>query len=96
VLFDLSSKIRRAHATPRKRHTERGSFDAEDDDFHERVRAAYLQLAASESERIKIVNTNQPPELTHQRVKEIVISLPEEQGHAVGEKFEAASSENPK
>ena len=66
------------------------------DDFHERVRAAYLHLAESEPERIKIVNTNQPPDLTHQRVKEIVIPFLRSRGHAIAEKFEAASSENPK
>lgn len=97
VLFDLSVEDSTARTQRRGNGTQRGDrLDAEDNDFHERVREAYLQLAESEPERIKIVNTNQPPELTHQRVKEIVIPFLRSRGHAVVEKFEAASSENPK
>ena len=96
VLFDLSVEDSTARTQRRGNGTQRGDrLDAEDDDFHERVRAAYLQLAESEPERIKMVNTNQPPELTHERVKEIVIPFLRSRGHAVVEKFEVTSTKSP-
>ena len=97
VLFDLSIEDSTARTQRRGNGTQRGDrLDAENNDFHERVRAAYLQLAESEPERIKIVNTNQPPELTHQRVKEIVVPFLRGRGHAGVEKFEVTSTRNSK
>ena len=85
VLFDLSIEDSTARTQRRGNGTQRGDrLDAENDEFHSRVRAAYLQLAESEPERIKIVNTNQPAELTHQRVKEIVVPFLRSRGHIAG------------
>ncbi|MGH9870954.1 MAG: dTMP kinase [Pyrinomonadaceae bacterium] len=82
VLFDLSTKDSTARTQRRGDGTQRGDrLDAENDDFHRRVREAYLQLAKAEPERIKIVNTNQPLELTHARVKEIVVPFLKSRGH---------------
>ena len=86
VLFDLSIEDSTARTQRRGNGAQRGDrLDAENDDFHERVRAAYLQLAQAEPDRIKIVNTNQPLELTHQRVKEIVIPFLAGRGHVCGQ-----------
>jgi dTMP kinase len=86
VLFDLSIEDSTARTQRRGNGAQRGDrLDAENDDFHARVRAAYLQLAQAEPERIKIVNTNQPPEMTHERVKEIVIPFLAARGHVCGQ-----------
>lgn len=82
VLFDLSVEDSTARTQRRGDSAQRGDrLDAENDDFHTRVRDAYLQLAQAEPERIKIVNTNQPLELTQERVKEIVIPFLKSRGH---------------
>jgi dTMP kinase len=92
VLFDLSIADSTARTQRRVIGTQRGDrLDAENDDFHTRVREAYLQLAKAEPGRIKIVNTNQPPELTHERVKEIVVPFLESRGH-IRLKSEAADT----
>ena len=85
VLFDLPIEDSTARTRRRGNGTQQGDrLDAEDDDFHTRVRKAYLQLAESEPDRIKIVNTNQPLELTHQSVKEIIIPFLRSRGHITG------------
>jgi dTMP kinase len=93
VLFDLSIEDSTARTQRRGNGTQRGDrLDAENDDFHIRVREAYLQLAKAEPERIKIVNTNQPAELTHERVKEIVVPFLKSRGHLGVEKVELTSA----
>ena len=93
VLFDLSIEDSTARTQRRGNGTQRGDrLDAENDDFHIRVREAYLQLAKAEPERIKIVNTNQPAELTHERVKEIVVPFLKNRGHLGVEKVESTSA----
>lgn len=85
VLFDLPIEDSTARTRRRGNGTQQGDrLDAENDEFHTRVREAYLQLAESEADRIKIVNTNQPPELTHQRVKEIIVPFLRSRGHITG------------
>lgn len=85
VLFDLPIEDSTARTRRRGNGTQQGDrLDAENDEFHTRVREAYLQLAESDSDRIKIVNTNQPAELTHQRVKEIIVPFLKGRGHITG------------
>ena len=82
VLFDLSvedSTTRTRRRTNGKQQGDR--LDAETAEFHTRVRDAYLRLAHAEPERVKIVDTNQPVELTHERVKEIVVPFLRSRGH---------------
>lgn len=47
-------------------------LDAEDVDFHTRVRNAYLQIAKDEPQRVKVIETRGSVEETHGRVMEIV------------------------
>jgi dTMP kinase len=76
VLFDLSVDDSTARTRRRSNGKQQGDrLDAETDEFHNRVREAYLRLARAEPERVKIVETNHPVEVTHERVKEIVISF---------------------
>ena len=86
LLFDLSvadSSLRTRRRTNGKQQGDR--LDAETAEFHTRVRDAYLRLAEAEPERIKIVETNQPVELTHERVKEIVVPFLRSRGHVSGQ-----------
>jgi dTMP kinase len=48
-------------------------LDIEDAAFHTRVRDAYLQFAANEPERIRIIDATGSINETHQRVLEVVI-----------------------
>jgi dTMP kinase len=85
LLFDLSVADSTTRTQRRGNGTQRGDrLDAEDAAFHTRVRDAYLRLAQAEPARIKVVETNQPVELTHERVKEIVIPFLSSRGHVCG------------
>jgi dTMP kinase len=89
LLFDLSV----ADSTRRTRRRGDGKqqgdrLDAETDDFHLRVREAYLQLAQAEPERIKIVETNRPLQATHERVKEIVLPFLRSREHVCDDEAE--------
>jgi dTMP kinase len=85
ILFDLSVADSTTRTRRRGDGTQRGDrLDSEDDDFHMRVREAYLQLAQAEPERIKIINTNQALEKTQEQVREIVVSFLKSRGHVGG------------
>ncbi len=82
VLFDLSVEDSTARTRRRLNGKQKGDrLDAETDEFHLRVREAYLAIARAEPERMKIVETGQPVEVTHERVKEIVIPFLRSRGH---------------
>ena len=93
LLFDLPVEA----STTRTRRRANGKLqgdrlDAEDAEFHTRVRDAYLRLAAAEPQRVKVIETNQPLELTHERVKEIVIPFLRSRGHVCGNEVEETAS----
>ena len=93
LLFDLSVDDSTTR-TRRRTGSQRGDrLDSENADFHNRVRDAYLQLAKLEPERIKVIRTNQPQELTHARVKEIVVPFLQSRGHVCNHEVQASSSE---
>jgi len=82
VLFDLSVENSTARTRRRSNGKQKGDrLDAETDEFHTRVRDAYLEIARAEPDRVKVIDTNQPVELTHERVKEIVIPFLRSRGH---------------
>lgn len=82
VLFDLSVEDSTARTRRRGDGKQQGDrLDAENAEFHTRVRDAYLRIAAAEPERVKIVSTNQPKELTQERLKDIVIPFLRTRGH---------------
>jgi len=85
VLFDLSVEDSTARTRRRSNGKQRSDrLDSEPDEFHKRVRAAYLAIARAEPERVKIVESNQPPEATHERVKEIVVPFLRRRGLLCG------------
>jgi dTMP kinase len=82
VLFDLSVEDSTARTRRRINGKQKGDrLDAEADDFHLRVRDAYLAIARAEPERVKIVETNRPVEDTHEHVKAIVVPFLRNRGH---------------
>ena len=92
VLFDLTvdeSNIRTRRRSSEKQRGDR--IDAETEDFHTRVRDAYLRLAEAEPGRIKVVQTNRPVEETQQHVKEIIVPFLIGRGH-LREEFEPAAA----
>ena len=86
LLFDLSveeSNTRTRRRTNGKHSGDR--LDAENADFHTRVRDAYLRIAQAEPDRVKVVQTDQRVEETHQRVKAIVVPFLVSRGHLCAE-----------
>lgn len=85
VLFDLSVADSTARTSRRSNGKHKGDrLDSEPDEFHTRVRDAYLAIARAEPERVKIVETILPVEMTHERVKEIVVPFLRSRGHVFG------------
>lgn len=85
VLFDLSVADSTARTRRRSNGKQQGDrLDAEADEFHLRVREAYLAIARAEPERVKIVETNRPVEVTHELVKQIVVPFLRSRGHLCG------------
>jgi dTMP kinase len=82
LLFDVSVAESRNRTQRRTGKThKKDRLDVEDAEFHARVREAYLQIAAQEPQRVKIINTAGNVEETHETVKEIVVALLEARGH---------------
>jgi len=77
LLFDLSvaEAVERLgrRAECRRKSDRRDRLDLEDDEFHTRVRDAYLRMASEEPERFRIIDTSASVEETHIRVKEEVV-----------------------
>jgi dTMP kinase len=88
LLFDLSVEESNARTRRRTNGKHRGDrLDAEASDFHVRVRDAYLRIAQAEPERVKVVQTDQQVEETHERVKEIVVPFLVSRGHLCAEEL---------
>ena len=93
LLFDLPVEASNTRTRRRANGKLQGDrLDAEDAEFHTRVRNAYLRLAEAEPQRVKVIETNQPLELTHERVKEIVIPFLRSRGHVCGNEVEETAS----
>ncbi|MCH8613928.1 dTMP kinase [Arsenicicoccus dermatophilus] len=70
VLLDVSA------ATGRERRGDvHDRLESEPDDFHERVRAGFLALAAAEPQRYLVVDASLPPEQVHAAVRERLAEL---------------------
>jgi len=61
----------------------RDRLDIENAEFHARVRDAYLQIAAAEPERVKVIDSSGPVERTQERVKEVIIPFLRRRGHEI-------------
>ena len=72
LLFDLPIEDSLAR-TNRRAKGDRDRLDAEDSDFHARVRDSYLRLASAEPRRIKIVSATGTVNETQAQVLDIII-----------------------
>lgn len=72
LLFDLPIDIAAQRMAGAARQLDR--FEQERTDFHERVRAAYLDRAAAMPSRIKVIDSRQAPELIQNQLEEIFSS----------------------
>jgi dTMP kinase len=76
LLFDLPVAESIARTSRRANGKHRGDrLDAEDPEFHSRVRDAYLRIAAEDPERFRIINTTGSVEDTYSEVKTTVMSF---------------------
>ncbi len=76
-VFDLPVEEGRARAARRAERT-RGNpdrLDTEDVEFHGRVRDAYLQIAANEPERVRVIDASGSVQETHASVMNVVMPL---------------------
>src|SRR5438105_2920013 len=81
LLFDLP--VAECVARTRRRHEGKNKgdrIDAEDIEFHTRVRDAYLRIAAAEPERVHLIDASGASQETHQLVVDIVIPFLRQRG----------------
>jgi dTMP kinase len=75
IIFDLEPDLARMRLRARPVGGLLGAFDEEALEFHARVRAGYLSLAASEPSRVRVVDSSGTPEETHARVMSLVMPI---------------------
>ena len=81
LLFDLP--VAECVARTRRRHEGKNKgdrIDAEDIEFHTRVRDAYLRIAAAEPQRVRLIDAAGAVQETHQLVVDIVLPLLRQRG----------------
>lgn len=93
LLFDLPVAESIARTSRRANGKHRGDrLDAEDPEFHSRVRDAYLRMAAEDPERFRIINTSGSVEDTHAHVKATVMSFLESRKQLISDEPAGATS----
>ncbi len=83
LLFDLPVDESTTRTGRRSDKQKVDRLDAEDAEFHARVRDAYLRIAAAEPDRVRVIDTSGPVDETHARVKEIVVPFLESRGYTL-------------
>jgi dTMP kinase len=70
ILLDIDPEIglTRARARNSKRAEDEGRFEMEDVRFYTRIREGYLELAAREPERIRVINADRPIDDIHRSI----------------------------
>lgn len=98
LLFDLtvaeaSLRTRRRSESNRK-GAKADRLDAEDEAFHTRVRNAYLELAAAEPERFRIIDAGGSAEETQTEVKKTIVAFLDARGGLKSKEPAAANMTN--
>lgn len=75
ILFDLDPEIARSRLNARPMGGWMGAVDEEKLEFHARVREGYLNLAAIQSNRIRVIEASGSPEETHAKVMSLVLPV---------------------
>lgn len=73
LLFDLPYAVAQGRIAAQQRELDR--FEQERADFHERVRAAYLERAAAAAQRMHVIDANRPVAEIQKEVEEVVARL---------------------
>ncbi len=86
LIFDLSvaTGIERTRRRTHEGVATSDRLDAESAEFHMRVREAYLQLAAAEPERVRVIDATKSIEETHLLVTNIVLPFLESKNNSQG------------
>jgi dTMP kinase len=74
IILDVPAEVGLARAAARRGQEAPDRFEAEDMNFHRRLREAYRQVAADEPERCTLVDATQDIEAIAQRVWSVVAS----------------------
>ena len=80
LLFDLSVADAAIRTRKRVQSKRTDRLDVENEDFHTRVRNAYVEIAKAEPDRFRIIDARGSVDETQRRVMEIVIPFLEERG----------------
>ncbi|MCK4691609.1 MAG: dTMP kinase [Desulfuromonadales bacterium] len=75
LLLDLPVEIGISRATHREeaqQDSSEGRFEREQLEFHQRIRRAYLSMAAAEPQRIRVIDAEQTPQQIAQQVAAII------------------------
>jgi len=75
VDIDVDTGLSRAKARNQRTDAVETRLDEQALEFHKRARAAYLQLIADESDRVKAVDGNRPTDAVAESIYEIVAPL---------------------
>jgi dTMP kinase len=77
LLFDLPEEQarERGHQRRRDRHGSTDRLDAEDLGFYRRVRRGFLELAAADPERVRVIDSSGPVGATSERVRAALADL---------------------
>jgi dTMP kinase len=82
LLFDLPVSESTKRTTRRSNvRNKLDRLDIEHRDFHERVREAYLRIAAAEPERVKVIDSSGPVDATQERLKSILVPFLKERAY---------------
>jgi dTMP kinase len=74
LVLDAPAELGMKRAGGRRRGANPDRFEAENIDFHEKLRRAYLDLAAAEKERCVVVDAKAPKKVVAKRIWEAVTS----------------------
>jgi dTMP kinase len=80
LLFDLSVADAAVRTRKRVQNKRTDRLDVENEDFHTRVRNAYVEIAKAEPDRFRVIDARGAVDETQRRVMEIVIPFLEERG----------------
>lgn len=77
IVLDLSPRVAlgRAHGRETRRRSRHGRFEAQGLAFHQRVRRGYLEIAARDPRRVKVVNAGRPIAAVRAEIANIVVKF---------------------
>jgi len=83
LLFDLPIEQCMKRTSRRNGRHKTDRLDAEDAAFHRRVRDAYLQIAADEPERVRVIDSSGSVDATHKAVKKVIVPFLQSRGYVL-------------